>query len=87
MVDPAIRRGVFGREINRSKPELNSRDGHAPPRQIDVLYIRQENTGSPSETVLSLGDFVESELARGPGSILVEAKLAREPAWSPTVRA
>lgn len=32
VVDPAIRRGMYHRVANPAKPELNSRDGHAPPR-------------------------------------------------------
>jgi hypothetical protein len=31
--DPALRRGMFHRQINPTKPHLNSRDGFAPPRQ------------------------------------------------------
>lgn len=30
--DPAIRLGCFHRALNRGRPELNSRDGIAPPR-------------------------------------------------------
>lgn len=30
--DPATRRGMYHRAKNASRPELNSRDGYAPPR-------------------------------------------------------
>jgi hypothetical protein len=30
--DRSVRQGMFGRALNPSKPELNSRDGIAPPR-------------------------------------------------------
>jgi len=30
--DPSVRRGDFHRAANTSKPELNSREGHAPSR-------------------------------------------------------
>lgn len=43
VADPAMRKGMYHREANRMRPELNSRDGVAPPRQ----------TGG------SLGAFVE----------------------------
>lgn len=29
-IDPSIRRGMYHREVNRTKPYLNSRDGAAP---------------------------------------------------------
>lgn len=32
--DPAIRKGMYGRAVNRTLPHLNSRDGVAPPHRI-----------------------------------------------------
>ena len=34
--DSSTRRGMFGRALNRSRPELNSRDGVARPRTTSL---------------------------------------------------
>lgn len=52
--DAATRRGVFHRSINPARPELNSRDGVARPRQMGSLldhvaagYSDVEEWGAP----------------------------------------
>lgn len=41
VADPSIRRGMFNRAINTAKPELNSRDGFAPPRSSRTASLRE----------------------------------------------
>ena len=50
-VDPCIRRGMYHREPNRTKPYLNSREGVAPPMR---------DSGSPT-TYLTRSDVVSDE--------------------------
>jgi hypothetical protein len=35
--DPAVRRGCFHRSVNSARPELNSREGIAPPRHSGTV--------------------------------------------------
>lgn len=35
--DGSIRRGCFHRTVNPARPELNSREGHAPPRRAGTV--------------------------------------------------
>jgi hypothetical protein len=38
VADPSIRRGMYHRIYNPGKPELNSRDGVAPPRRMPGAF-------------------------------------------------
>lgn len=41
--DGAVRRGMFHRGLNASRPELNSRGGHAQPRSDSLAAFTQEH--------------------------------------------
>ena len=47
--DPSVRRGIYHRSMNPTRPELNSRDAHAPSRS---------RGGGVTQ---SLQDFVDSD--------------------------
>lgn len=51
VADASIRKGMFKRVANAAKPELNSRDGHAPPRTMSssMATFVQEHGSKDSE--------------------------------------
>lgn len=46
--DPAIRKGCFHRVLNPTRPELNSREGSAPPRPAGAGGTEHEEWTVPS---------------------------------------
>lgn len=51
-VDPRIRRGMYHREPNRTRPHLNSREGFAPPARDSsspIAYLTRSDVASDEE--------------------------------------
>ena len=44
--DPAVRRGMFHRALNPTRPELNSRDGHARARMNQASSLGFSSLGA-----------------------------------------